>query len=257
MIKKPLKMLQIAWWLRNAPEVYRHILSGHPLSGIQLRAGLLLKAPDNVNLWNHFNEIWFHKIYTGRGFEIKTGATVIDVGANIGLFSILAASKAARVYSFEPFPPTFDWLQRNIHENCLENITAYNYAVGAKPESRVLHVQPESTANSLFAGQDQTGGQEMVVKCTSLSEIFEVNNLEKVDFLKLDCEGSEFEIIFETPKEVLKKCDVIVMECHNGVTKFSHADISRHLEALGFVTEVAKLYGNTVIMRSRNLGIRS
>lgn len=251
MINRLGTIIQIALQLRNVTEVYRHILWGRPLREIRLRDGIVLRAPDNVELWNHFNEIWFHKIYTSRGDrEIKTGGTVIDVGANIGLFSTLAARTAAKVYGFEPFPPTFEWLQRNIQENRLANITAFNCAVGAKPESRVLHVRPESTANSLFAGQNANGSQKIVVKCTTLKEVFESNHLEKVDVLKLDCEGSEFEIIFETPREILSRCNAIVMECHDGLTKFSHVDIVEYLETIGFLTEVVKLRGSTAIVRS-------
>lgn len=257
MLRRVRRAIQIALRVSNCAEVYRHILLGHPLSRLCLRDGLVLQAPASVNLWNHFNAIWLQQEYTRGRFEIGAGATVVDVGANIGLFSIMAARTAARVFSYEPSEPTFVWLERNIHANGLKQIRAFNQAVGSVAGTRVLHTRSESTANSLYADQERGGGPQVSVQCITLAGIIESNRLSHVDFLKLDCEGSEFEIIFNTPREWLCRCDVISMECHDGVTGYSCKDVKKYLETAGYLTVIGRTCGNTTILRACKSGGRA
>src|SRR5215472_15515658 len=69
------------------------------------------------------HEIFVDKLYFQGGISISPGDTVLDVGANIGVFTLFAAKHGAQVYAFEPVPPTFEVLQHNLRLHRLDSVT--------------------------------------------------------------------------------------------------------------------------------------
>jgi hypothetical protein len=77
-------------------------------------------------------EIWMDKAYTSRrGFQVKSTDTIIDIGAHKGFFSLYAGhlAREGRVFSFEPHPGNYSFLQRNLERNNATNIRAFNLAL--------------------------------------------------------------------------------------------------------------------------------
>ena len=70
--------------------------------------------------------------------------------------------------------------------------------------------------------------------------ITEINNLDRIDFLKLDCEGSEFGIMFSTPQKYLRVVNKTAIEFHNNVTPYARQDLRKPLEGIGFRTQIQK-----------------
>jgi tRNA G37 N-methylase Trm5 len=100
---------------------------------IKFRNGIIL----SLYYPRHINEVWLYEIYNPKGFEIKKDDLVIDIGANVGSFSIFAANKGARVFSFEPDKKNFEMIKKNIHQNNFQNkIIAINKGVTSKTERR-------------------------------------------------------------------------------------------------------------------------
>ena len=64
-------------------------------------------------------EIWIDDLYLQEGISLCTGDVVLDVGANIGVFTLYAAKQGAQVYAYEPMPPTYAVLQQNIEAHGL------------------------------------------------------------------------------------------------------------------------------------------
>jgi FkbM family methyltransferase len=246
-LRRVRKAAQIGFLASNYVEVWRSVLAGGKLAELRLRNGLAISAPANVQLWNHFNDIWLDRTYTNEGFEIPAGGTVIDIGANIGIFSLLAAQRAARVVSFEP-GPCFEWLARNIESNQLGKIIRpFNSAVGRDVGTRTFLVQPEFTANSFY----QTTGEPVTVACTTLRAIIDEQCAGRCDFLKLDCEGAEFEILLEASDETLKRVRMIAMEVHEGLEGHTRTDLEKRLVTAGFSVEIRSGHG-PIIMHGRN-----
>lgn len=161
-------------------------------------------------------EIIIRKNYTPKGFEINKGDNIIDIGANIGIFSIWAGKKAkyGKVYSYEPFKPHYNRFCKNIKLNALENISAFNYAVCKKNGKRNLFIDKDSSGmHSLIF--NNSNKEERIVECITLKDIFIKNKIKQCDFLKIDCEGAEYEILYNTPKEILKKIMKISLEFDN------------------------------------------
>jgi FkbM family methyltransferase len=247
-LRRARKAAQIGLVAENYVEVWRSVLTGRKLGTLRLRNGLAIAAPQNVQLWNHFNDIWLDQSYTRGFFDIPTGGTVIDVGANIGLFSLLAAQRAARVIAFEP-GPCFEWLARNVEVNHVGKIIQpLNSAMGRDAGTRTFLVQHEFTSNSFY----QTTGEPVTVACTTLRAAIDEHCGGRCDFLKLDCEGAEFEILLEASDDTLGRIGMIALEVHEGLAGgHSRADIEKRLVAAGFSIEVLPGEG-PVILRGRN-----
>ncbi len=125
--------------------------------------------------------------------NVLPGATVIDIGASFGLYSIVAARAAqesGRVLSFEPTLRTFNLLRRNIAINHLTNVELFNCALGDREDEVRLFHHPDSSRNSLGLIGGMTGTSEPV-RMTTLAQVCEAWNISHVDVLKIDVEGAE------------------------------------------------------------------
>jgi FkbM family methyltransferase len=168
------------------------------------------------------------------------GPAVIDIGANIGAFTLLAARTAGtRVFAYEPVSSTFAQLQRNIERNGLgDRVTAYRLGVTGAAEERRIALSPHgSPFNSLY-GATADGDAAETVRTTTLADVFADNDLDFCDTLKLDCEGAEFEILYAAPADVLSRIGMILLEYHEQ-DRPGHrwADLSAHLRRHGFRVE--------------------
>jgi FkbM family methyltransferase len=242
------KAVRIVATLKNWPEVFRSILVNYPLTEICRREGITIHAPEGLQLWNHYNDIWEHHTYTS-GYGLKNPGVVIDIGANISLFSLFAAKSATAVYCFERLPQNFDYLQKNVLTNNFTNVKCFNLAVCGQGGEKIFHESEHPTAGTLYGGKNSAVFRKAnPVKCTTLKEIFDENRIECCDFLKLDCEGCEFEILLNTPAEYLSKIQMISLEFHDYLTEFTHHDLVQYLTKHGFSLEITGANGQVGIM---------
>jgi FkbM family methyltransferase len=176
------------------------------------------------------------------GFEIKKDDVIIDVGANIGLFSIFAASQCydGTVYSFEPSKTNFKQFQKFIEINNISNIVSSNHAIFDNESSMKLYKPDDEGSYSLFEenaklfdkGNGYTGNYEEVPTFT-LSSIFNKYNITKCNYLKIDCEGCELCVLKSLSDEIFEKIDRIVLEWHPNV---NIKDIENILQSKNFKT---------------------
>ena len=173
-------------------------------------------------LYHEFKEIFFEDAYfVGQKNKIKNPRpTIIDIGANVGFFTMYAISKypEALIYSYEPIEKNFYQLVRNKDHNSSKNIKCFNKAVcGHKGEISIsLDTKDSFTTSATILGPNDQNMDTMKVPCLGLADIFDENNITECDFLKLDCEGAEFEILYNAPSECLAKIQQIAMEVHQG-----------------------------------------
>lgn len=210
--------LRIISLLKNWPAALSAELTGAPLRSLRMRNGVVIEAPATLDLAFLFHEIWVRRTYTFPGFEIQPGETVVDVGGNIGVFAAYAA-KAARdvkVYSYEPFPGNVIWLRKNIAESKLTNVRVNMKAVAGESGHRTLHVNPERWIVHSLVREEGDQKQDITVECVTLAQVFDSNEIVNCDLLKLDCEGSEYEILMNSDANTLKRVRRIVGEYHEG-----------------------------------------
>ena len=200
------------------------------------RRGLLLELRSAMDMWS-VKETFLDKFYERFGFPLQDGWIVIDIGAGLGEFTLDAAHgfPNSHIYAFEPYPPSFDLLQTNVRKNKLENIVAFNEAVGAQVGSLRLDLSEEEPLK--LRSMDAHLEKSMDVPALSLVDVFERIEKQKCDLLKLDCEGAEYAILFNTPPETLGKIQRIVMEYHDDVTKHSSEELKSFLQDHDFKVE--------------------
>lgn len=185
------------------------------------------------------NEILLYKLYSHKGFELKDGYIILDIGAHIGLFSILASkyAKNGKIFGFEPSLENFNLLKENIKLNEAKNIIPINKAIANKSGKREFFISPDSDASHSFL--DRTfKGKKVIIDTSSLKDFIRENKIKKIDFLKMDCECAEYEIIFKCPKEVLSKIQKIAMEYHNMDEEKNGYKLKSFLEINGFDVDI-------------------
>ena len=129
-----------------------------------------------------------------KHYDIKGHDVVVDIGAHIGSFSILAASKGVAVHSFEPVQRTYDLLVKNIELNGLP-VKAQRMGVMAQEGEREVYIRKFNYGGSNFYVPHQDPDWKEMVKVTTLDNICRTEGIDEIDFLKLDCEGAELEIL--------------------------------------------------------------
>ncbi|MEM4397117.1 MAG: FkbM family methyltransferase [Candidatus Woesearchaeota archaeon] len=198
---------------------------------LKTRKGINYKVRKNTADKGIILEIFFDKVYTPDGFEIEENDLVIDIGAHIGVFSLFASTYTKnKIFSFEPLPENFDLLKENVEFNKKNNIRIFNLGVCGKKGKRYIFYDDSNTGgHSLF----KKSSKKFLIKCITLDEIFDNFKIERCDFLKIDCEGCEYEIIFYSKKNTLKKISKISMEIHQ-VRKNKIIKLEKVLKSVGF-----------------------
>jgi zeaxanthin glucosyltransferase len=100
------------------------------------------------------HEIWDDKLYFQEGISILPGDIVFDVGANIGVFTLCAAKQGARIYAYEPIPPTFELLQHNIRLHGFDHLAhAKNIGLSDRAEEKIMFHYPALSVCDSWTGQ--------------------------------------------------------------------------------------------------------
>jgi len=197
-----------------------------------------LDLPDEYGIKITFVEIflddtyrlsWIKKISKKNNINIKS---ILDIGGNCGLTSILLRSQFTRsdIHCYEPNPEILKYLKNNAH---ICNFNFYNQAVGNSNKMVKLKVRKnDSILSSISRGE--TGKINQI----SFEKAFERFKTDILDIVKMDCEGSEWEILENI--EIWKKVRFLTMEYHLGERDINHDRILDALEKIGFslVTKV-------------------
>lgn len=176
---------------------------------------------------------------------LAAGDRFIDVGANIGYFTIVAALRAGpggSVISIEPNQAVFGYLTANVALNRLTNVELHNLALGAHCGESRLRLHPRDDTQSRI---DSTDGQPVLVR--RLDDVVEDRN--PVSLIKIDVEGYEKQVIEGGPK-TLGRADCVYLESWE--TQYSRygatcGEVLQSLRKLGF--EVYRRTGERIITR--------
>ncbi len=227
-----IKSVRYAGGVANWAEIGANAWRGVETTRLRLRNGLVIESAPGALVVPLYKEIWYRDDYRLRADPLPRGATVIDIGANIGMFALYVAVEwgAARVYAYEPFPVSFALLQRNAERNRLSAVVPVALAIAGQAGMRGLHLQGRHGVHSLFGDS----GDAVPIECITLADAFARDHIARCDFLKLDCEGAEFELLFATPPEVFARIDRIALEYHDWITAHHHDELRALFERHGF-----------------------
>lgn len=190
------------------------------------------------------NEVWFDRSYDPNAFGIpfdwKHARHIVDIGGHIGTFTLFAAAKArdAKIVTLEPEPGNFVVLTANVAENnLLPRITLHNMGLGNGQPITLYTFAGDRGGNSVYRNQD--GGVPIIIETISLKDIFDRHNIDVCDYLKIDCEGAEYEALYTLPPEYFARIRMIGMEYHHFSQDSTHNGdaLQKHLENNGFTVK--------------------
>lgn len=224
--------------IENWPVITTLLFGRHPV--IRLKNGCQFRVRSLMDVWI-IKETCLDRQYELFGTKVEDGWTVIDIGAGLGDFAILIARENpnSRIYAYEPFPESYQLLQENIVLNDVHNISAFQMAVGARSGKMRLFATGEAVQHTTTVhGQPEGPIPCAEVQGLALDDVLVINGIERCDFLKMDCEGCEFEVLFGASPATLERISRMCLEYHDGFTQFAHTDLIRYLHQHGFQTRV-------------------
>jgi FkbM family methyltransferase len=198
------------WWAWPLPKLGIGVV-------LETRSGMrFLVRPKTTDLTTLNEALVMRPYLCSDLIELAADSVVVDVGANIGDFSVEVATLCpqGRIIAVEPVIESAAMIEINKILNELTNLEVVRVALGSS--EAVVEINLAGNASSLYWKKD---GQVQRVRQTSLARLMDELRIGHIDLLKLDCEGAEWEIL-PNSSEVLPHVKQICMEFHpmNGWT---------------------------------------
>ena len=172
-------------------------------------------------------------------FKIKDN-TVVDIGANIGDTAIFfACNGAKRIIGVEPFHKNFEIAEKNINANKLtDTIQLIKAGCGSKTGS--VKIDPDYNSSIESVLNDFNEGEDVPI--VTLQDIIEKYSIPMNSVLKIDCEGCEYDIIENTPSDIISHFNHIQIEYHAG-----YRNLKRKLESIGYNVTTTEPHATDVV----------
>ncbi|HYY71612.1 MAG TPA: FkbM family methyltransferase [Nitrososphaeraceae archaeon] len=179
-------------------------------------------------------------------FTPKQGDIVIDIGANIGRYTIISSKRVGtkgKVVAIEAHPGNFEILNRNIKLNQLTNIIPLNYAAYSKETKIKLYVPDEESGYTIYHTlMERTGKKFVEVNANTLDYLLQLNQIrqEEVNWIKIDVEGAELEVLKGATNMLSKSKDIaLLIEVHG---QNNYRPLVEFLSSYNFKIEFEKTY---------------
>lgn len=132
--------------------------------------------------------------YTMEGFvTVEPGDTVVDVGAFIGRFAKYAAVDGERVIALEPHPETAACLSKNVNPST--SVTILTVAAGNETKPMTMELSNDPTEHSVLSVDAEPTNERLSVQMVTIERLAALQDIDTIDFLKIDAEGFEPEVI--------------------------------------------------------------
>jgi FkbM family methyltransferase len=174
----------------------------------------LINSTDNITLQSSLHNVIGEHFYNTNYkyfIDIDENDIVFDVGFNYGIFSLYALyNNAKKIYGFEPNIDIYNKIYNIFPE--LDKVELYNYAVSDSNKFVKFNSTEDSLRSSITIDYNDSVSYD--VKCINLYDFIIENNIEQIDFLKIDCEGEEYNIFNSIPDDYFCKIKKIMVEFH-------------------------------------------
>lgn len=217
------------YYLRSIFTLCRGIRHPWKLTPIFLKAALaspqLLDLPhENLRMWVRGRmDVWsvkeaiLDKFYERYGTAVQKDWTVVDVGAAIGEFTILAAKAASegKVIAIEPNSLSVEVLKNNLFINQIGNVEIVQRGLWSANQRLSLDLVNDEPLQAMTSLETDEGDAFMQFETQTLASLMTEYHLNQIDLLKSDSEGAEYEFLLSCNPDTLQCVKRIVMEYHN------------------------------------------
>ncbi|NLC29778.1 MAG: FkbM family methyltransferase [Chloroflexi bacterium] len=202
------------------------------------RDNLKIGVGSKMEAWS-VKETLIDQFYTRLGTEIQSDWVVVDIGAAIGEFTIEAALKLTTgiVHAFEPNPGSLNILRQNLRANNINRVETYNLGVWKEEGEIPLHFlnnEPLQAVSGNAQSAEARAIKETSIPVITLEQLINEKVGGKIDLLKLDCEGAEYEILMNQDAMLFDMIDRIIMEYHDLDARFCHQELIRQMIQFGY-----------------------
>lgn len=184
--------------------------------------------------------------------QIKNGMTVLDIGADIGYYTLLFAKlvgNKGRVFSFEPIPKAKWFLDKNIEMNSLNNVSVLSFALFDKPGKVCL--EDPFTKSKINTSKKTLSENDIIVEMKVFDDWKSEEGIDRVDLVKIDVEGAELNILRGMKNTLQSDRPGLLIEVHPQLMEsfgFSPSDLTEFLLEFGYQIEpVDNAYDNQTI----------
>jgi len=179
---------------------------------LKTKSGLKIKLRKHSTDFMQFATIWLINEYSKPKFSINDDDIIIDIGSHIGMFALFASQycKKGKIFCFEPVKENYDLLIENLKMNKISNVTTFNKAISGTDGGVTMFLNQDNSGHNLI----EKTNNKIQVSSISLKTFFDENIQKKCNLLKMDCEGSEYEIIESLPISYFNDIEKIIIEYH-------------------------------------------
>lgn len=201
-----------------------HVFKIMDKKGKFLNVDFRKEKPQDVDKYTNLAGWTYHEVFERKDYEtekcfIQKGDVVVDAGANLGMFTVYAALKgASKIFSFEPEIKNIECLKQNVppwvdvfHCGIMKEVGEYLFFVDKNPGG-----------HSFFNYGGTKTGEKRLIKCLSIPSLFETGKLEIINFLKIDIEGAEIEVLDSIPGRYFPLIKNIAFEYHDMIFRENH-----------------------------------
>ncbi len=202
--------------LKNWREVTQLHTRGKTVETLRLRNGKVVHLLDSKAEIRAYLSIFRERCYDHDFPGIPRDGTVLDLGANVGLFVVHAALRvvpAGKVFAVEANPDCCDVLEKNVLDNKLEDrVVLFRNAIASSPGETTLWLAEDTLSASVFrSSQART---RLTVSCITLEQL--LNLAGRVDLLKANIEGAEYPLFYDSEEKVWHQVIRLAIKYHTG-----------------------------------------
>ena len=203
---------------------------------LELRhSGQKMWVRGRMDAWS-VKESMLDRFYERFGTKVQSDWTVVDVGAAIGEFTVLAAKEAkqGQVFAIEPNPESIALLKRNLQANDIANVILIQKGLWRENGQQTLNLINQEPLQAMTLGLEAADSKQIGFETQTLEDFIKEFQIVQIDLLKSDCEGAEYDFLLISSPNVLQIIKRIVMEYHDLDENRHHQKLKEFLIANGY-----------------------
>ena len=216
-LRRSIRLRYLRTNFRNGDALLQSYLAGTPCDeAICTDGSVILHPPGRSGLAGMILEVWYDRVYTRSFYRPRRGDTLIDAGANIGLFSLLIARRqpACRILAFEPFAENFELLNANLASAGATSVRTFPIALGGQSGAAVMVDGGGRSQDHRLVLAADISNIAQVQTCT-LKEVLAMADAESIAMFKCDIEASEHDLFADADSDLLRRVERFAIEYHD------------------------------------------